>query len=254
MDAGEIAGVGYPRSRVVRFEFVMKGDLVMMSLRKQRKKNSLLGSITSRNRRVLATCVATGLGAGLANLAQADTTSTLVGLGATNQDVPANHGSNAEATLTWDSNWDQYAEWDGRGDVYQIDRNTASIIFVPAAGNIRLAINSFALDEWAGGGDTSSRWSVTGASSGIIASGDWTRFNTANDPQDLGGRELLNINAQGAVGETLTLAFDHTNTGSISYLAMDNLTFSTTVVPEPATLGWLAATGLGAFMMRRRRK
>ena len=55
----------------------------------------------------------------------------------------------------------------------------------------------------------------------------------------------ISPNASGLAGETLTLGFqnpDSTNGGGAdSYLAMDNLTFSTMIVPEPATAvlaGW----------------
>jgi hypothetical protein len=226
----------------------------MGTLRTHRVKQSLVHSLSSRKKRLLATCLAAGLGAGISSVANADTSSVLLGLGMTNSDVPVNHGSNAEVTLQWDTTWDQYAAWNGRGDVYQVDENTAFIVFTPAGATVRVAVSSFDLDEWAGGGDTSALWSVTGSSSGLLASGNWTRFNTANDPQDRGGRETINVGALGAAGETLTLLFDHTNTGSISYLAMDNLAFSTAVVPEPATAAWLGVTGLGALAMRRRKK
>jgi hypothetical protein len=43
--------------------------------------------------------------------------------------------------------------------------------------------------------------------------------------------------------------------GYDSYQAMDNLVFSTTIVPEPATavMVWLGVGGLGASAMRRKR-
>jgi hypothetical protein len=198
--------------------------------------------------------LAAGIACG-ASLAQADTTSTLTGLGATNEEVPASHGSNSEVTLNWDTNWDQYADWDGRGDVYQVDQPVVTLGLAPTANTIKIGLSQFYLDEWAGGGDTSARWSVTGSVSGSLASGTWNSFNTANDPNDQGGRSVVAVNTFGQAGESLTLTVDHTATGSVSYLAMDNLTFSTMVVPEPTTaaLTWAGVSGLGAIAMRRRK-
>lgn len=204
---------------------------------------------------MLASVAAAGL-ASTGTLVRADMVTTLVGLPDTNVPVPVNHGSTAETTLTWNADWDQYTGWDGRGDVYQIDQRVLDIQFAPAAANISLTIDSFEFDEWAGGGDTTANWSVTGSASGLLASGAWTDKNTANDPSDVGGRSLISPLATGVPGETLTLLFDSAaSAGSISYLAMDNLTFSSAVVPEPSTavLAWLGVSGLGALAMRRKR-
>jgi hypothetical protein len=203
---------------------------------------------------LVAPILAAGI-AGGSPLLHADTTATLIGLGTTNEDVPVNHGSNGEATLTWDANWDQYADWNGRGDVYQIDQPITTLVIAPAAPTIKVTLDSFELDEWAGGGDTSATWSVTGSASGILSQGTWDPFNSANDPTDQGGRSIVNAAAMGAAGESLTLSIDHTNMGSVSYLAMDNLVFSTIVVPEPASsvLAWLGVSGLGALAMRRKK-
>jgi hypothetical protein len=204
-------------------------------------------------KKLSTTLAAAGL-ASAGSLVQADTSTTLTGLGSTNDPIPAGHGSNAEVTLAWSPEWQQYADWNGRGDVYQIDQRITSINFVPTGANIKVTINSFDLDEWAGGGNTSADWSVNGSTSGVLASGTWTDKNTANDPNDAGGRTLISPNAMGLAGETLTVVFDHTASGGlISYLAMDNLTFSTTVIPEPSTavMAWLGIGGLGALAMRR---
>jgi len=223
-------------------------------------------SSLKRRRRVLATLAAAGV-AGGGSLAHADITTTLTGVPGTmtNDPVPVNHGSTSEVTLTWSTggglgeeanDWDQYADWDGRGDVYQVNNAVTEIAFAPTSPSVQVTIQDFFLDEWAGGGDTSAIWSVTGSSSGLLASGVWTDKNNANDPADAGGRTLVTANASGVFGETLTLAFDHSNTGSVSYLAMDNLTFLSTVIPEPATgvLAWAGVGGLGALAMRRKRK
>jgi hypothetical protein len=90
-----------------------------------------------------------------------------------------------------------------------------------------------------------------------LASGTWTDKNTANDPNDVGGRTLISPMAMGAPGETLTVLFDQSASGGyVSYLAMDNLTFLSTVVPEPSTamMACLGVGGLGAMAMRRKRK
>jgi hypothetical protein len=220
---------------------------------------------TSSTRRRLFTSLAAAGVAGTGSLAEADITTNLTGVpgSVNNATIPANHGSTAETTLTWTPDnttvhaWDQYANWNGRGEVYQINGRIADIIFAPTASSTKVTVSSFELDEWAGGGNTSAMWSVTGSSSGLIASGTWTDKNTANDPNDQGGRTLISPNASGIPGESLTLLFDHSASGgSISYLAMDNLTFSSMVIPEPATavMAWLGIGGLGAMAIRRKRK
>jgi hypothetical protein len=221
---------------------------------------------SSKRHRVMASLAAAGV-ASLGSIAQADTSTTLTGLTTPgNVDVPNTHGDNAEVDLTWNSNWDQYGTlnyaggWDGRGDVYQMEYNTQTIVFDPTDIHNAVSIQELELDEWAGGGNTSSTWEVRSAAGRLVASGNWNLKNNANDPNDLGGRDLIAINAQGNPGEKLILSFNNLDSlnggGYDSYLAMDNLVFHTTVVPEPATalIAWMGVGGLGALAMRRKRK
>ncbi len=198
--------------------------------------------------------------AALAGLAiatgSADAATPLTGLPSTNAAVPADHGSNAvgtpNVTLDWSTggDWDQYANWDGRGDVYQLQGSTIAnpgrVVFTPDAG-FAATITSFDLDEWAGGGATTVDWSISGGTSGTLASGTWDDYSVAD-----GGRSTVTPNVTGANGEALTLSFGQTG-GSGAYLALDNLTFDQVAIPEPASTA-LAALGLGAMAMRRRRK
>lgn len=152
-----------------------------------------------------------------------------------------------DITIDWVGQWDTYTAWDGRGEVAQSDFNggPASIVFNPSS-SIAVRLESFDLDEWAGGGRGDISWSVVGATSGTLASGNWSMNN-------MGGRSLLSPNVTGLLGESLTLSLT-LNSGEPSYFALDNLTFDQ--VPEPSTLalGALGAVALGAAAMRRRRR
>ena len=106
-------------------------------------------------------------------------------------------------------------------------------------------LGSFHLDEWAGGGDGSITWTITGLNSGALASGVWNMSNA-------GGRSLVSPGVTGQLGEGLILNLQ-LNSGMGSYFALDNLTFAQ--VPEPSTLAlgaWGVATAWGAAAMRRR--
>jgi hypothetical protein len=181
--------------------------------------------------------------------------------GTTNIAVPADHGSNVQDTLhialTWAptggeknarNQWEQYNGWPGGGDggaVYQVDGgNDYSVVhtiaFAPEAG-YGVILASLDLNVWAGGGNTNVNWAVTGSLSGLLGSG---LFNTPD-----GSVVTHSINLAGSGSETLTLSLQQTS-GDTAYLAMDNLTFSEVVVPEPATLALL---GLGGMAILRRR-
>ena len=151
-----------------------------------------------------------------------------------------------DITLTWGIGYQTYTAWDGRGNVAQTDFNEATdidLILTPATGWAVL-LDSFELDEWNGGGDTSVSWSVFDAG-GVLASGTWGKA-------DPGGRDLIQTGLTSddvALGESVTLRFT-LNTGALSYIALDNLTFQQ--VPEPSTIA-LGVLGLGALALRRRR-
>ncbi|RFC50523.1 MAG: PEP-CTERM motif-containing protein [Verrucomicrobia bacterium] len=150
-------------------------------------------------------------------------------------------------SLDWlTAGWDTYTGWNGRGSVAQIDFNgipTISILFTPTPDSA-VVVKAFDLDEWAGGGAGSINWNVSGSSSGILASGNWTKTNA-------GGRDTIALPASsaGLLGEPVTLSFTLLS-GASSYFALDNLTFDQ--VPEPSS-AMLAGLGLGAAIMRRRR-
>ena len=141
--------------------------------------------------------------------------------------------------------WDFYNGWDGRGNVLQGEQYLGApppltILLTPAAG-WTVSLQSAALDMWAGGGPMTVQWSVTGGTSGTLASGTWNRTT--------GGRDTINFASTGAIGEALTLTLNMT-AGDGSYFAIDNLTFDQVPEPSTAMLGGLA---LGAAAMRRRR-
>jgi hypothetical protein len=217
------------------------------------------------------------LSVGLATMrsAQAETTIIFDGAGLVdNKDMPQSYGDFASTSgnginvnagldvvgtpnigLTWGPGTgdvvDWYASWDGRGSVAQLDYNInsgapISITFTPDSA-YGVLLNSFDMDEWAGGGSMSVDWSVSDAN-GILASGNWARST--------GGRDTIFTGLTAAdinVGQPVELTFTGLS-GQGSYFAIDNLTFDQVqAVPEPTTLA-LMALGLGAVVIRCRRK
>ncbi len=177
---------------------------------------------------------------------------------ATNDDLlGTGYGSNSAGALNiavaWDGGWDAYNGWDGRGDVGQIDYNASggapiTTLFTPDAG-FGVFVTSFDLDEFVGGGDSVVNWSLLGTA----FSGTWDDFNDANAGD--GGRTniVTGMTMADAVSGPLTLEFSFVS-GSNSYLAVDNISFGqVSAVPEPGSVSVLAM-GLGAVLLRRRKR
>jgi len=196
----------------------------------------------------LASCSAAGLA--LAQSVQAAT--TLTGLTDTNQDVPADHGSNApdtpDITLDWSSvpegGWDQYGDsnwgwWPNdnpaQSGVYQIDgkiageedATTHTIVFTPGPG-WNAVLTSLDLNVWTGGGEITVEWEVSGWVSGPLGSGTWTAAADTVTHFD--------INIAGTGGEPLVLNMVQAS-GRGSYLAMDNLAFDQISAPVSSFAG-----------------
>jgi hypothetical protein len=183
--------------------------------------------------------------------------STLSGFGSNVTTSDANFtvslGSNGiqgtpDISLTWGAGYQTYTAWDGRGNVAQLDYNAAAssdidLTFTPTLGYAVL-IDSFDLDEWNGGGDTSVSWSIFD-SQGTLASGTWLKSDPGGRDQILTGLTADDV----GLGESVTLRLS-LNAGLPSYLALDNLTFQQ--VPEPSAIA-LGLLGLGALALRRRR-
>lgn len=187
----------------------------------------------------------------------------------TNDNLPANHGSNAVGTpdigLAWaptgafnvstGNGWQIYHGWPGGGDVYQMDgpgtgytgATTWTIAFTPSSATIAVVLTSIGLNDWSGGtpANATLNWSVAGSVSGVLGSGSGLVVSD-------GTASTLNLGFQGLGGEVVTLSFTPTS-GDGSYFAVDNLSFDQVAVPEPSG-ALLAAVGLGAAALRRRRK
>jgi len=124
--------------------------------------------------------------------------------------------------LTWvisgDDQFDTYQDWDGRGDVVQIESaGPCDIILAPDSG-YKALVHSFILDEWDGGGAMSVNWSILDAR-GTITNGTWSKGGSGRDTiyTGLTAADLI-------AGNAVTLRLTRTS-GSSLYLAMDNLDF-----------------------------
>jgi PEP-CTERM motif len=149
--------------------------------------------------------------------------------------------------IEWlDLGWDTYTLWDGRGNVAQTDYNGVPnpiVLVVTPTSTTAARIIGFDLDLWTGGGPAQIDWSVTGPSSGTLASGSWSRADSGRDTIVIAG-------ATGQFGEPVSVNFLRIS-GLPSYLAMDNFIFDQVPEPSAALLGGMA---LGAATLRRRRK
>ena len=151
-----------------------------------------------------------------------------------------------DIALTWGLGFQTYVAWDGRGNVAQLDFNAATDIdltFTPTP-EFGVLLNSFFLDEWAGGEDMNVSWSIFD-SQGTLASGTWLKSEPGGRDEILTGLTADDV----TLGEAVTLRFNLVS-GLPSYLALDNLTFQQ--VPEPSAIA-LGLLGLGALALRRRR-
>lgn len=144
---------------------------------------------------------------------------------------------------TWGtvSEYDTYNDWNGRGAVAQAEivydfDNQLDLLFTPDP-DFGVLLNSFELDEWAGGGEITIEWQVLDVS-GVLASG--------LVPLVEGDRLLVEtglITGQITLGEPVTLRLINANqTGEPWFVALDNLNFDQ-VADGPACIADLDGDG-----------
>lgn len=177
------------------------------------------------------------------------------------------YGSNLPGTpdvaLTWGNGYQQYDDWDGGGDVAQLDfevrRDPASQVFRPIdlifrpTAEFGVYVTSFHLDTWQGNAaaNMSIDWQLLDNADQLLFSGNYTPATPVQ-----GDRTLITTGmaADTAHFGDLTLRFLRLN-GNPTYIAVDNLAFGqATAVPEPVSTAVLAfATGAWAWKRRHRR-
>lgn len=156
--------------------------------------------------------------------------------------------------LTWAATggaWQFYNTWDdGDHAAAQLDNSTAgktySLTFTPS-GLFGIEITSLKLDVW--NSDNTSYgidWSVQRASDNVVMKSGGTGVQTTD--------QLVNVDFVATDNQAYKLVLTR-NGGAAggSSIAVDDLTFSQTAVPEPSG-AVLAMIGLGTLMLRRRRK
>ena len=208
--------------------------------------------------------MAMSLFAGTANA----TVMTFEGLG-TNASIPDTFGDNIAAAetgisvsngttpnidLTWSAtggDWQFYndSEWQAAQlDAFNVG-NTYDLQFTPDTG-FGVLVDSFVFDDYAGWqGDNKFNWSLFQDSSAgaVIASGT----GTTTDGQNL----TVNTGMATAYAGTVLLQIEkHSdNVGSgDSGQAIDSISFTQQVVPEPSSMALLGLGGLGVLLRRRR--
>jgi hypothetical protein len=161
--------------------------------------------------------------------------------------------------LIWDTGiYETYLNWDGRGNVVQLDSHTQNAstvfnIYLLPSGSAAVSLESFDLDAWSGtpgGIDIVADWSLTNLDgTAVYSSGVFTK------PGVSGGRSTLTTNYTGAIGEGLVLRINQIQ-GDGAYLALDNLTYDqVSAVPEPSTMAFLMISlAVAVSIVGRRRR